>query len=179
MTSRDNEGWDNGGGDRGGHRFDGLSGSQSLGVDFSFAPITKPRGARMLKGMLVVLMVTMVSWCRERASKGERCRCNEARVTPISTNAIYRREGQPRVAANDQRWWGQQLEEWYAEQDADDLRGTCRPCPLWAASCQTASPASSPCLASPAYTAETLNSRRQSGKLLKLAGHQIMRQWYL
>ena len=59
MTCTDNEGRDNGGGDRGGHGFDGWSGSESLGVDFSFTLIAR---VPMLMKMVVVVVAKMVSW---------------------------------------------------------------------------------------------------------------------
>ena len=55
MTCGDNEGRDNGGGDRGGHGFDGWSGSESLGVDFSFTLIARVP-------MLMKIVAKMVSW---------------------------------------------------------------------------------------------------------------------
>ena len=59
MTCGDNEGRDNGGGDRGGHGFDGWSGSESLGVDFSFTLIVR---VPMLMKMVVLVVAKMVSW---------------------------------------------------------------------------------------------------------------------
>ena len=58
MTCRDNEGRDNGVGDRGGHGFDGWSGSESLGVDFSFTLIAR---VPMLMKMVVLVVAKMVS----------------------------------------------------------------------------------------------------------------------
>ena len=165
MTSRDNEGWDNGAGDKGGHTFDGWSRSQSLGVDFSFTPIVRMRIMLMLVvdmvSAVVVLMVPMVFWWRE-SLWDDTCWCNGARVTPISTNTKYRRMGnqgcRQMISAD---------EDFFAEQDVEHLQGTCRPFPLWAASCQRASPASSAFPVCLDDTAETANSPHQLGKLLK------------
>ena len=90
--------------------------------------------------------------------KDDTCWCNGARVTPISTNTIYRRGATKCVSAD---------EEFDAEQDVEDLEGTCRPFPLWAASSQRVFPFSSAFPACLDDTAETANSPHQLGKLLK------------